>query len=103
MILRNLKIERLYPLGDYKNIKFTDEIDGIPADVALNPEVVSKLRLLQMVGLELNFKRYLDLNEEVKGLTQEKIKEYLEKVKLDTTNDLVTLLNGRLTIENKGE
>lgn len=103
MILRSLKVERLYPLGDYKNIKFIDEIDGIPADVALNPEVVSKLRLLQMVGLELTFKRYLDLGRETEKMKPEQIQEYLEKVKLDITDDLTTLLNGRLLIENKGE
>lgn len=88
-------------MGDYKNIKFIDEIDGIPSDVALNPEVISKIRLLQMVNLELNFKRYIDLGKETINKTQEEIQEYLETVKTNTTNDLITLLNGRLQIHEK--
>lgn len=100
MLQRTFKTERLYSLGDYKNIKFTDEIIDVPADIAFNPEVVSRIRLLQLIGVELSFKRYQDLGKELTGKTPEQMAEYLEKVKTETTEELVGLLNGRLANED---
>jgi len=62
---RTLKVERLYPLGDYKNIKFVDEMVDIPERVCMDENLMSKLRYLQMLDVELAFRQYLELIKKV--------------------------------------
>ncbi len=66
---RTLKTERLYPLGDFKNVKFVDEMIDIPEKVCMDENLMSKLRYLQMIDMELAYRQYLDLLKKV-GTTQ---------------------------------
>jgi hypothetical protein len=62
---RTLKTERLFPLGDFKNIKFADEMIDIPEKVCMDENLMSKLRYLQMIDVELAYRQYLDLIKKV--------------------------------------
>ena len=95
---RSIKVERLYTLGDYKNIKFTDEMNEIPADVALNPEAMSTLRSLQLVGVDLAFEKYVSLRRLLDK--EENIEKKLEEMRVTLINELKTILNGHLKSEN---
>lgn len=58
---RTLSVERLYSLGDFKNIKFTDTITDIPQELSLNPNAMKLISYLQLTEIELSHKRYIKL------------------------------------------
>lgn len=91
---RMLETKRLYSLGDYKNITFTDVIDDIPAEVALNSEAMSRLRVLQMVGVDLSYYKYLELRKVLDK--EENVIEKLESMRDTLLTELKTILNGNL-------
>ena len=64
MLTRTLKIERVYPLGDYKNIKFMDEFTDIPEHIATNPELINKLFVMLMMQCDLNYFQYASIWKE---------------------------------------
>lgn len=96
-ITRSLKYERLYPLGQYVNMKFTDEINDLPEELVLNEELVSKLRYLQMVDAEVAYRVYLKLYEKSKTLDVEELAktlEFLEGERLTTIEIIKPILKG---------
>jgi hypothetical protein len=58
---RNLKVRRIYNLGDYNNIEFTEEITDIPEKFVLNEEVMSKFRQLLMLNIDSGYIKYTEL------------------------------------------
>jgi hypothetical protein len=89
---RSLKVERLYSLGDYKNIKFIDEINDLPEEVIFNDGVVSKIRYLQLISLELNIRKYMELMRAVQTVPLEEQLQYLEEQKVNTLDEIKQLL-----------
>jgi hypothetical protein len=81
---RSLRSERLYSLKDYNNIKFTDEITGIPERVCLNPELMGELSYLQMIGFELAVRKYAELMKLSGSYELEVIMKYLEEERTQT-------------------
>ncbi len=82
---RQIRTKRLYWLGDYRNIEFEDNIEGIgidDPDVILNENFVSNIRYLQLVTIELAYRRYANLvtkyphsmafDEAIKALEEER-------------------------------
>lgn len=101
---RDIHIERTYFLGNYKNIKFYDNISGIPQNLWTNPEVMGKLYNLIMVSVELGYRRYLKLNEGVGELSLEDSIAKLEELKDDSLAQVKALLtNGDISgnLENQ--
>lgn len=91
---RSIKIDRLFSLGQYKNIRLEDGIDDIPLNLWTNKEVMENLTFLVMVAVELSFRRYLKLSEKIQDMTLENSIEYLDKVKSDTYELIKQLTNG---------
>ncbi len=92
---RTTSIERLYTLGNYKNIKFGNIIDGIPQELWLRPEVMGSLSFLLMVSVEADFRAYQKLNQEIGGLSLEESLEKLSDMRDDTYREIQELiLNG---------
>ena len=60
---RNLGVQRVYSLGDYKSLRLMDEISGLPDEVVFNLELAGKIRELQLLQLEMDYRRYIKLNE----------------------------------------
>lgn len=81
MTERTLGVERLFTLGDYKNIKFVDTISNLPAKIWNNSEAVSQLTTLQLVSIELAFRHYQQLVQGIGQLDLEASIAYLEKLK----------------------
>ncbi len=92
---RNLSVERLYPLGDYKNIKFIDSINNIPYPLSLNNEFISLLSYLQIIEVEIMYRKYWELIKEVNTIKVEEAMEYLEKIRLDTMGQIKVLLEDK--------
>ena len=91
---RSLKVERLYSLGDYKNIKFIDEIVDLPENVALDEESVGHVVYLQLLNVEQSFYRYYALAKKIKTLNPEEILGFIEEERVKTLDQLNNLEEG---------
>lgn len=60
---RNLGIERVYNLGDYKSLRVIDYINDVPEDLMLDTDAVDKIRYLQLISLDLVYERYAVLSK----------------------------------------
>ena len=84
---QNLKIKRIYNLGNYSNVEFTEEVNDIPEKLMFNKEAMYKLRKLMMLNVERAYKTYLEtMNESDED--QDNLQELLisELDKLDKEN-----------------
>jgi hypothetical protein len=90
---RNLRIERLYSLGDYKNIKFYDEIEELPEEFTFNKEVISNIQFLQMLQIEQAHIRYMKLAAELsKHKNFEELETEIESLREKTLSELTKLI-----------
>jgi len=100
---RSLKYERLFPLGQYVNVKFIDEINDLPDVICMNEELVSKIRYLQMVDAEISYRVYLKLYEKSKTLDLEELAksmEFLEFERAETLSAISAILFPKPEISN---
>jgi hypothetical protein len=94
---RTLKLERLYPLAQYANIKFVDEISALPEEAIFNVDLASKARYLQMLEVEIAFRMYLELMKQAETKTAEEVAKFLEEQRNETVKELVTHFERKLT------
>lgn len=96
---RTSSIKRLYWLGDYRNIEFSDVIDDIPEEVALNPELMGEIRLLQLLQVEWAYRQY---HKMIEKLPYDKNIDYAIK-ELEDQRSLVTKsITEKLKTKNGG-
>jgi hypothetical protein len=74
---REIGVERLYSLGDYKNIKFSDVITDIKQEYCVDQNLMEKVRYLQMLAIETSFYRYIELAKRIGTVKQEEAMELL--------------------------
>jgi hypothetical protein len=81
MSKRTVSVERLYSLGDFKNIKFTESQE---IDDEISETEIDKIRFLQIIDIEIRHKWYLKLFVEgIKEIeTLDDKLEYLKELKL---------------------
>lgn len=91
---RTLSLERLYYLGDYRNVKFGDTITEIPEEVSNKPKAMQIMRYLQLLDTEFAFTRYLALREKTHALSTEDTLAFLEEERVQTFTDLLDSLQG---------
>lgn len=91
---REIGIKRLYSLGDYKNITFDDVITEVPDEIMFDVELVGQIKYLQLLSMEVAFRRYLKIMEEFPLSAEGRGVEELEKIRQDTIKSIKTLLNG---------
>jgi hypothetical protein len=98
---RKIRADRRYPLGDYRYVTLEDEISGVPAELMMKPEVVGKLRYLQLVSFEIAYRKYQQLILDVpynKGkMDLEAAIAKLEEIRHDEFEKLAEVLNGHLS------
>ena len=99
---RSLRIERLYGLGNFSNIKFVDEITEIPEPVALSEKAISLVTQLQMLEVERAHARYVLLGMTLPAKPEqiEKTAEILEQTRSRVFEEFLAELN---QIRNKEE
>lgn len=94
---RELRVERLHYLGDYRNVKFIDVISELPDDIAFNGELISALRWLQLMQSEKTFYRYLALGSQYKDKSAEECLAIVSKLHEETLLELKELFkNGEI-------
>jgi len=99
---RDITTERLYWLGDFRNIKFIDSINNLPDEIAFNGELVETLRWLQVVHAEKTFWRYFHLRSQLKDKDAEECLAIISEMHEETLLELKELFkNGKIesTIE----
>lgn len=89
---RNVRIERTYSLGDYKNIKFYDSIYDIPEHLATDDNFMAILSLAQLLHIETAFRRYLKLSEQHPLKLGDEAIEALEEERQRTVRSLAEFL-----------
>ncbi len=85
---RDLGIERLYPLGDFKNIKFSTVLRDIPEELAKNEKVVGLLFMQQSISCEIAYKKYYSMVDKIVKDKIENVLEYLEQQREQTMAEL---------------
>jgi hypothetical protein len=93
ILTRTLKVERLYSLGDYKNIKFVSEIYNVPRELAFNKEVMDKINYLMLLDIESNFRKYVELSSTINTLKIEDTMKYLEEERINTLDELNKIIS----------
>lgn len=91
---KQLSVERIFSLGDYQNIKFTDTLTEIPEAILLNPEAVKLIRYLQLVDVEWSYLNYMDLRRKQPKITKtEDLEAALTFVEEERTRTFEQLLH----------
>jgi hypothetical protein len=88
---RKVRIERTFFLGQFKNIKVEDEINGIPEHLALNEEFVNSLYYLLLISVELTYRKYQKLNLELPDNLEDSL-AVLENMKGSTIETIKRLI-----------
>jgi hypothetical protein len=89
---RALTVERLYYLGDYKNIKFTNSLTDIPENLAKNDKVTSLLFFQNALACEIAYRKYLETIEIMVREKNDPI-PYLEEKREQTLAQLLEEIN----------
>lgn len=96
---RELSLERLFKLGEFKLLTVTDNFSGIPEELAMNTEFMSDLRRLQLISADKAYYDYSVMAAELQEVEGDVAKaELLATVQLD----LYTKLVGHMT-QSDGE
>jgi len=81
---RSVTTTRLYSLGNYQNISFTDTIEDIPERVALDNKAMGLLRSIQLFQIERSFLKYFMLKDTTHKISKEEAMELIDE--LDVTS-----------------
>jgi len=92
ILTRTLKVERLYSLGDYKNIKFTSELYNIPKELAYKKEFMDKINYLMLLDIESNFRKYVELSSILNTLKVEEMMHFLEEERMNTLDEIKQII-----------
>ena len=91
---RNIGLERVFSLGDYKSLRVSDYSNNIPEELALDEEFIAKLRHLQLVSVDRAYYDYRVMAGELNTLEEDKEKaQFLAEME----TNLYTILVGRMT------
>ena len=84
---KNVAVERLYSLGNYQNIKFVSvvgKMEGIPSNIASNPDAMAMLWYLQLLEIEEARHNYDLLSRKINDTPHEDISAMLEEERTQT-------------------
>src|SRR5574339_307256 len=85
---RDLSVERLFPLGDFKNIKFGTVLKDVPDELVGNENVAVLLYLQLALSCDIAYRRYFDT---INKIAREKIQDaraYLEEQRAEVMQQL---------------
>jgi len=98
-----LEVKRLYPLGDYKNITFTDVLSEVPGEYFLNSNLQGTLRMLQFIRMDKCYFDYVRMAKKVHELGIEDAIAMLNGFETETITTLEELLKNGETLKTKEE
>ena len=87
---RSLTINRRFYLGDYRWLELTDTLVELPE--GLNQKLAEEINYLQLITVELAFKRYAELTKTANTLKEEDVLAFLEKERDKTFTEIKSLI-----------
>lgn len=90
---RTVGVERSFFISDYNVIKPMEILTDIPEELATDETFINKVRFIQLLNLELTFKKYLILKEKLDQLSPKEALLYLEDLKAKAMDELNQILN----------
>lgn len=85
---RKIRTRRVYSLAPYNTFETEDEVSDIPDNLMFDNNYIKKIKFLQLVELELQYYRYVELVKELDAMpTDDRIK-YLKDLKSNISKDL---------------
>lgn len=104
---RNIGLERLFVLGQFRNLKVNDEINNIPPEIAFNPDAMVLLRKLQILQTDLVYLDYVKdsvtMQEELLNASPAEIEKVIEKVEASRVTALENLFEAVASVKNTEE
>lgn len=89
---RSLGIERVFSLGDYKSIRFSDTIVDLPQEFVFNQELIDKIRYLQMLNVDSAHQKYVEMYRKLSTIPEEEKMSFLIEEKINTLDEIKLLL-----------
>jgi len=89
---RKINIERLYSLGDYKNIKFSEEVSEIPEELVNNEQFITILTSLMILRIEQTYNKYIKLMESTRGRSTDDAISLIEDLKINQLDNLLDFM-----------
>jgi len=89
---KNISVERLFSLGDFRNIKFVSTVTDIPRDILLNKKGMSLLWYLQLLEIEESRHKYDLLSRKIIDTDHENIAKMIEEERTQTYEDFMNSL-----------
>jgi hypothetical protein len=90
---RTVGVERTFSVGDFNFIKPQEHLSDIPEEFLTDEAFINKVRFIQLLNLELTFKKYLVLKSNMDKLSPEDAIASLEELKTKAMDELNQMLN----------
>ncbi len=93
---RTAGIERLYFLGDFKNVKVTSVITDIPEEIAQDETAIDLIQRINLISCDKTYQLYKEMTEQQKA-SGEDVLTWLENQRVINYEALKTLINDKET------
>lgn len=85
---REIRVKRIFSLGNYQNIEIEDKISDIPEELVFKEAFISKIRNLLNLSIESQFQSYKGLREKTMNMSSEEAYMMLESDSVDLIKNL---------------
>ncbi len=104
---RSITTTRLYFLGQFKNLSFSDTIEDIPEEFAFDRNIMRILRSIQMVQIERSYLKYMKLREATQNMNIDEALELADELDIASSKKFNDILKDvpldEISQKNKGE
>ena len=92
MMERKISTRRVYSLAPYNTLEVIDETINLPKELAYDDSFIKKLKYLQLIELETQYYRYLQLAEDLEKIPYPERLNYLKETKTNIFAELKNYL-----------
>ena len=89
-----IRTRRVYSLAPYNTFEAEVETTAIPEDLMYNTDYIKKVKFLQLLEIELQYYKYIQLVKELDNVPSEEKMKYLRDLKENVSNELNEYLFG---------
>ena len=90
---RSVGVERTFSISNYNNLKPMEFLSEIPDELAMDSSFINKVRFIQLINLELTYRKYLVLKDKMDQESPEVAIANLEELKSNAMDELNQILN----------
>jgi hypothetical protein len=89
---RTIRTRRVYQLAPYHSFEVEDVIGNMPEGMMFDNVIIKKIKFLQLVEVELQYYKYIELVKQADALPEDERIKYLKELKTNVSNELNTYL-----------